>query len=388
MPRVQRPRRATPADTVRPTRAEINLGHLRHNLHTVRRFAAGRQVWGVLKADGYGHGAPAVARTLERAGIDGICVALLEEAVELREAGIRSPILVMGGNYGHGWGELLCHQLTPVIYDRGQVEALAREVRLYGLPPISVHLKLDTAMARLGVRPNELPAMLQFAEGLPQIRITGLMTHFANADTDDLASTHAQCDQFEACARVVREAGFELDVVHAANSAALMRLERARYDLVRPGIALFGVLPNASIQADLRPVMRVRTEIVALRELLPGDVAGYGSTWRAERVSRIATMPMGYADGLPRNLSNRGNVLVRGMRAPIVGTISMDMFMVDVTDVPGVAMRDEVVLLGHQQGPAGCGSIGADEIAEQAGTIAWEILTGISRRVPRFFREP
>lgn len=388
MSRVQRPRRATPADTVRPTRAEINLGHLRHNLRVIRRFVGNTHVWGVLKADGYGHGAPAVARTLERAGIDGICVALLEEAVELRDAGIRAPILVMGGNYGHGWGELLCRNLTPVIYDQGQIEALAREVRLYDLPPISVHLKVDTGMSRLGVRHDELPGMLEFLRSLPQIRLVGMMTHFANADSDDLGNTSVQCDLFESCVRQTREAGFNLEVVHAANSAALMRVPRAHYDLVRPGIALFGVSPNAKIAADLRPAMRVRSEIVALRELHTGDAAGYGSTWIAGRPSKIATVPMGYADGLPRNLSNRGRVLVRGAYAPIVGTISMDMFMVDVTELQGVSMRDEVVILGHQQGPLGAGFIGSDEIADRTDTISWEILTGISRRVPRFFREP
>jgi alanine racemase len=230
--------------------------------------------------------------------------------------------------------------------------------------------------------------MLEFIRSMPEVRLTGMMTHFANADADDLASTERQCELFEQCVVETRAAGFHPDVVHAANSAALMRVPRARYDLVRPGLALFGVSPRTDLATDLRPVMRVRSEIVALRTIQPGDGAGYCSTWSARRPSQLATVPMGYADGLPRSLSNRGRVLVRGASAPIVGNVSMDMIMIDVTDVPGASMRDEVVVLGSQQGPLGTDFIGADEIAQQADTISWEILTGISRRVPRFFREP
>ncbi|PIE05619.1 MAG: alanine racemase, partial [Sorangium cellulosum] len=387
MPRVQRPRRATPADAVRPTRAEVNLGNLRHNLRVVRRYAGATQVWGVLKADGYGHGAPAVARTLERAGVEGICVALLEEAVELRNAGIHTPILVMGGYYGNGWGELLAHDLTPVVYDESQVDALAREVRLYGQAPIGVHLKVDTGMSRLGVRHDALTPMLECIRGLSEIQLTGMMTHLSNADDDDLAYSNRQCDLFDQAVAQTRNAGLDPSFVHAANSAALMRLPRSRYELVRPGLALFGVCPRPGLETDLRPVMRVRSVVVAMREVQPGDAAGYGSSWIAKKTSRLATIPMGYADGLPRSLSNRGRVLIRGTSAPIVGNVSMDMITIDVTDVPGAGMRDEVVVLGPQQGPLGSDAIGADEIADHAGTIPWEILTGISRRVPRFFRE-
>ncbi|MCL2825057.1 MAG: alanine racemase [Polyangiaceae bacterium] len=387
-PRVQRPRRATPADALRPTRAEVNLGHLRHNLRVLRRFAGTSRLWGVLKADAYGHGAPAVARTLERAGVDGICVALLEEAVELRNAGIRAQILVMGGNYGHGWGELLESNLTPVIYSPDQLHALANEVRANGYSPVSVHLKIDTGMARLGVRPNTIEPMLDQIRNSPEVKLTGMMTHFANADGDDLESTENQRILFDQAVAKTRSAGFQLDVIHAANSAALIRVPLARYDLVRPGIALFGVSPRPGLISDLRPVMRVRSEIVALREVQSGDCAGYGSTWIAQRTSTVATVPIGYADGFPRILSNRGRMLVRGRSAPIVGAVSMDMTMIDVTDLEGASLRDEVVVLGTQQGPLGTDCIEADEIAAMAGTISWEVLTGISRRVPRFFREP
>ncbi|HEU4412015.1 MAG TPA: alanine racemase [Polyangiaceae bacterium] len=386
--RVFRPRRAAPAEAVRPTRAEINLGHLRHNLRALQRAAGPAAVYGVLKADAYGHGAPAVARTLERAGIGGFAVALLEEAIELREAGIRAPLLVMGGYYGRAWGELLRHRLTPVVFDPAQLDALAAEARFAGAAPASVHLKIDTGMGRLGARPHELAALVRAFARNPEVRLEGLMTHLACADDPSNEATRAQLARFGEVEAALAAAGLRPRVRHVANSAALLAGNAPGFEWVRPGVALFGVGPAAGLGAELRPVMRVRSEIVALRRLEAGEALGYGWSWRAERPSLIATLPLGYADGLPRCLSNQGALLVRGKRAPIVGAVSMDMVMLDVTEHPGVAVGDEAVALGAQRGPLGQGEIGAAEIAAQAGTIAWEVLTGISRRVPRFFREP
>jgi alanine racemase len=388
LPRVLRPRRAAPADAVRPTRAEINLGHLRHNLKIVKRAAETSRVFGVLKADAYGHGAPAVARTLERSGIDGFCVALLEEAVELREAGIRVPILVMGGYYGQAWGEVLARDVTPVIYDVAQAEGIAREVRLSKGAPASVHFKIDTGMGRLGCELGRAEEVLERIRHIPEVRVIGLMTHLACADDENIDSVRVQLDRFEEATRVARQTGMTPEVRHAANSAALFRCRESRLDWVRPGIALFGVAPRFGDPIDLRPAMSIRTEVVAVREMKKGEALGYGWTWRAKRASRVATIPMGYADGLSRHLSNRGEVLIAGKRAPIVGTVSMDLTMIDVTDHPGVAVRDEVVVLGPQQGPLGKDAITATEIASHTGSIAWDILTSVSRRVPRFYREP
>lgn len=391
VPRVLRPRRAAPADALRPTRAEVNLEALRHNLRVVRRHAGGARVWAVLKADAYGHGAPAVARTLERAQVDGFCVALVEEAVELREAGIVAPILVMGGHYEHAHEEVLTRGLTPVVHDLGQVAAFARLVRS-GMTdgPVDVHLKIDTGMARLGVRMNALPALAEQLADYPEVRIQGLMTHLACADAPTEAEMTEQMLRFDQATAILARKGVRPELRHAASSAAILRAH-ARLDVVRPGIALFGVSPRVSdepLTTELRSVMRVRSEVVALRAIDAGDPVGYGGTWRAARRSTIATLPLGYADGLSRRLSNRGHVLVRGKRAPVVGTVSMDMTMIDVTDVPGVTVRDEVVVLGAQDGPHGRDAIGADEIAGHADTIPWEVLTSVSRRVPRFYREP
>jgi alanine racemase len=388
LPRVLRPQRAVPSDAVRPTRAEVNLANLRHNLRVIQRIAGGSAVWAVLKADGYGHGAKAVARTLERAGANGICVALLEEGIELRQAGIQVPILITGGYYGRAAGELLRHDLTPVIHDPAQLETLADEVRYSGAEPLQVHLKVDTGMARLGVMPKEVPALATAFARFPELRLEGLMTHFAGVDAADTESVEHQLDLFDQALHTLRSHGLSPTIRHAANSAALLKSPRSWLDVVRPGIALFGVEPHGGACRELRPVMRVRTEIVAVREIPEGAAVGYGGTWRAARTSRIATIPMGYADGLSRTLSNRGELLVRGTRAPIVGAVSMDMAMLDVTEVADVRVGDECVALGSQKGPLGQDAISAEEIAAKLSTIPWEVLTDVSRRVPRFYREP
>lgn len=391
VPRVLRPRRAAPDDAVRPTRADVNLAALRHNLRVVRKHAAGACVWAVLKADAYGHGAPAVARTLERANVDGFCVALLEEAVELREAGIVAPILVMGGHYGNAHDEVIARALIPVVHDLGQVAAFARLVRAgetHG--PIDVHLKVDTGMARLGVTMQALPELAAGLGNWPEIRVCGLMTHLSCAEAPTTEQTAEQMTRFDEATAILARHGVHPTERHAANSAALL-CAQARLDAVRPGIALFGVAPcvdGRPLTTALKPAMRVRTEIIALRDVEAGSSVGYGATWTAPRASRIATLPMGYADGLSRRLGNRGHVLVRGRRVPIVGAVSMDMTMVDVTFIEGASMRDEVVVLGAQEGPLGRDTIGADEIALHADTIAWEVLTSVSRRVPRFYRDP
>ncbi len=388
LPRVLRPKRAVPSDAVRPTRAEVNLAALRHNLRVVQRAAPTSEVWAVLKADGYGHGAKAVARTLERAGAHGVCVALLEEGIELRDAGIRKPILVMGGYYGDAWGELLRHDLVPVLYDAAQVEAIADEVRFSASEPARVHLKIDTGMSRLGALPKNVAEVADAIARSPEIELDGLMTHFACADSGDEESLRGQLESFEAATTELAERGLRPRVRHAANSAALLSLPESHLEMVRPGLALFGIEPKTGLAPDLKPAMRVHTEIVALRDLEPGQSVGYGWTWTAKRPSKIATVPIGYADGLPRSLSNNGHLLVRGRRAPIVGTVSMDLTMVDATDVAGVTLRDECVMLGQQKGPLGEDEITAAELAQKLGTIPWEVLTSVMRRVPRFYREP
>ena len=393
--RVHHPRRALPTDVVRPTRAEVRLSALRHNLRQLKKVAGRTPIWGVLKADAYGLGSKAVARTLERAQIDGICVALVEEGIELRQAGIALPILVMGGYYGNALRELLEYRLIPVLSDTGQVEALARAVRFSEENQFGCHVKVDTGMARLGMRSPEWPRLIATLRDQPQLRIEGLMSHLANADVARTEVFEEPLLSFQRAHEAFLAGGLAPAGLHIANSAALLRDQRTHLDLVRPGLALFGVDPTppgferveVPGGVKLKLAMSILSKIVSLRTLERGETAGYGGTFVAPSRRTIATVPMGYADGLSRALSNRGATLVRGKRAPIVGNISMDMTMIDVTEIPGVTMGDEVVFLGTQTGPLGTETIVAEEIAAHAGTIPWEVLTNISRRVPRFYRE-
>jgi alanine racemase len=373
-----------PSDVVRPTRAEISLPNLRFNLQRLRQRSSAA-VWCVLKADAYGHGAKACARTLERAGAAGVCVALVEEGIELRNAGVTLPILVMGGHYGNAYGEMLEHHLTPVMYDPRQIEELAAELRYRGTQAASVHLKVDTGMARLGMLPSDLPAAAAALQRCPEVRFQGLMTHFASADTAP-ESVHEQLRSFEAATATLRSSGVAPRFRHAANTAAMLTTPESHLDMVRPGIGVFGVEPRTGLAPELRPVMRVVSTVISIRELQQGQTVGYGATWTAPRRSLIATVPIGYADGLTRSMSNRGNVLVRGKRAPVVGTVSMDMTTIDVTEIEGASVRDEVTVLGPQKGSCGEDCITAAELAAQQGTIPWEVLTNVSRRVPRFYR--
>ncbi|HYP88435.1 MAG TPA: alanine racemase, partial [Polyangiaceae bacterium] len=298
---------------------------------------------------------------------------------------------VMGGYYGSrldGLEEILAHELVPVVYDAGQIERIASVARAVGQGRVGVHVKIDTGMGRLGAPMAEVDAVFDALASHPEVRLDGLMTHFACADDGNPESINQQLDVFDQASAALRGLGIDPPLRHAANSAAILQSPRAHLDVVRPGIALFGVEPRVGICKELRPVMSVRTELVAVREIAAGQAVGYGATWKAERTSRIATIPMGYGDGLSRSLSNRGELLVRGKRVPIAGVVSMDMAMLDVTEIDDVRVGDECVVLGAQKGPLGQDTISAEEIAQRRGTIPWEVLTDISRRVPRFYREP
>ncbi|HHH10873.1 MAG TPA: alanine racemase, partial [Sorangium sp.] len=286
------------------------------------------------------------------------------------------------------------HRLTPVVYHRGQVQRLASAAAYLHAPPQAVHLKLDSGMGRLGAPPREVEALAQTIHHEPLLRLHALMTHLACADEPSFETTERQMALFTDARQALQQRGYGAPLAHAANSAALLRIPTTQLDLTRPGIALFGIHPCSSApsrsarRANLKPAMRVLSEVVALRDVPRGGAIGYGHRWRATRPSRIATLPMGYADGLSRALSGRGAVLIDGKRAPVVGAVSMDLTTVDVTDHPGVKLHDEVVILGEQRGRLGHDTIGADEIAQQCDTIAWECLTNISRRVPRYYRQP
>ncbi len=375
--RALRPRIQSADASLRPTRAEVHLDAIGHNLRVVRDAARGRKVLAVVKADAYGHGVVPVARRLQDEGVDGFGVALAEEGLELREAGIDRAILVLNGINGGAHRDIIAAGLTPVLYDIAEASAFES---VSGGRPIDVHLKVDTGMGRLGVPLAELGDFLKDLRAYPSIRIAGLMTHLSTADADaDYVAEQVEC--FARATGLVRRFGHEPTVLHAANSAALFRHPETHYDWVRPGLALYGYPGSDAIDAPLRPAMRWRTQVLRLRMLQPGESAGYGRSFRATRETRLATIPIGYGDGLLRSASNRGQVLIHGTRCPIVGNIAMDLTTVDVTALADVAIGDEVLLLGTQDGE----SLDARDLAEAARTIPYEVLTNVSRRVPRVY---
>jgi alanine racemase len=370
----------------RPTWAEIDLDALAANLRTIRaRVGRDIKVMAAVKANAYGHGAAECARRLEAEGTDWFGVALPEEGIELRTAGITKPILILGGFWAGQEAACLKNNLTPVVYRLDMLESLDRAARETGIKT-DAHVKIDTGMGRLGVR---FDAVRQFCGQLARfqnIRIDGLMTHLAAADDQDRNDfTDQQLARFSEAIDVFRERGFAPNHIHAANSAATFANPRALGNMVRPGGTLYGfrrdVLPPQLETPPLRPVMSLHSRIMLLKKVAKGEQLGYGCTFEAKRDSVIATIPIGYDDGYRRALSNKGRVIVGRKFAPVVGRVSMDLTLIDVTDAPGTALDDEVILLGSQNEL----SITAEDIAEIVGTISYEITCGISHRVTRIY---
>lgn len=370
------------SSSIRPTEARVNLAALASNYRRLREAVGhGVGVIAVVKADAYGHGAAPVARLLEGLGVRGFGVATVEEGLELRAAGVRAPVLILGAAFGRDHAEVVAHELTPLVGDPGDVDRFAAAAAAAGRVRFGIHVKVDTGMTRLGVTAAGFDAFLTRCARHPSIRVDGLATHFASADEPDPAATEEQLRLFIGCLDRARAMGADPQVIHAANSAAALRFPRTRFDMIRPGILLYGSVPPQVRDPGVRPVMSWHTRINALREVAAGTRVSYGGTLVLTRPSRIATIPVGYADGYPRALSNRAQVLVGGRRAPVVGRVCMDLSMIDVTDVPGVAVGDPVTLLGGD----GEQGIRSEELASWAGTISYEILCGISRRVPRVY---
>jgi alanine racemase len=331
-----------------------------------------------VKADAYGHGAVPVARAIERK-VWGFGVSLVEEGIELRRGGIEAPVVVLGSFYGWSHRDVIAYRLTPVVGDASDVEKFARAAEeLTPGKKVGVHVKVDTGMSRLGVRPEKLDELIA---ALSSVEVTGVCTHLGDADGEDAGPSDRQISEYEKARARLAAAGIRPLVSHAANSAATLRFTSARGDLVRPGLALYGynASPHAAF-AGLTPVMQLQSKIVALRSVEAGTRVSYGTHFTTTRHSVIATVPIGYADGYARRMTNRAQVLVGGKRCPVAGAITMDMLMVDVTDV-SCSVGDQVVLFGAQGGER----ITAEELARWGDTISWEVFTSISKRVPRVY---
>lgn len=378
------PDHLSPPPSLTPTIATIDVSALAHNLAQVRqRLSKNCDVLAVVKADAYGHGAVAVAHALAQMGVTRFGVATLQEGIQLREAGLHAPILVMGALLPEQCADLIIHRLTPIIHDADIVGHLARRVKS-DEKPYRVHIKIDTGMGRLGLSSEDVLPVLQSSVFQGTLYTEGLMTHLADADSADPAYTEAQIERFQWVIRQLEASGWSIPLIHAANSAAILCHTSAHFTLVRPGIMLYGyqTARHAGTPPDLKPVLSLTTKVVQLRMLPHGESVSYNRMFRASRPTRIAVLPIGYADGYTRLLSNRGAVLVRGCRAPIVGRVCMDMTMVDVTDIPGVRVGDEAVLIGQQ----GSQEISADDLARWAETIPYEVLCAIGPRITRIYR--
>ncbi len=374
----------------RPVWAEISLGALAHNLKAIQRhIGRRRKILAIVKGNAYGHGAVPVAKALEHAGADVFGVTCTSEGVELREAGIRCPIVILTGIWAGEEKRLTRYRLTPVVARIEQLRELDRAARA-GRRPIAFHLKVDTGMTRLGIAPAQTAEFARALGDCRHLRLEATLTHLATSEDFVSGQTEEQERVFARVLEDLRAAGVSPGIVHMANSAAIATRPSTWFDMVRPGAVLYGYhqhynpperLAEAEAALPLRPVASLRTRIVTIREVPAGTKVGYNARFVTARPSRIAVIAAGYADGLVRHLTNRGLVLVRGQRAPLVGTISMDLTMVDVTDLPRAELGDVVTIYGAD----GKTVLPASEVAHWAGTVSSDLLTALGHRVPRLY---
>lgn len=368
--------------------AEVNLGAIEHNYKQIRQHIPNHtEMMAIVKADGYGHGAKEVANFLQEQGVNRFAVAIVAEGEELRSSGITSPILVLGYTPRADIKALIENDLTQTVFSYEMAKTISDEAGRLG-KTVNIHLKVDTGMGRIGFlsSPKSIEEILMITR-LPHINLEGIFTHFSTADEEDTSYTKEQWSIFEGFLKELSEVGLELPIIHAANSAAIMCHEYTHLNLVRPGIILYGYYPSPYLEGkvlDLEPAMTLKTQVVHVKELPKGQYVGYGRKFYTHQKTKIATIPVGYADGYSRNLGNKGRVLIRGQYAPIIGNICMDQFMVDVTHIKGVSVEDEVVLFGKQQDAV----IPVEEIAQSLGTINYEIVCMIGKRVPRIYIKP
>ena len=367
-------------------RAEIDLDAVIFNMEAMKaKIDPETKITAVIKADAYGHGAVQIAHLLENDPcLWGFAVAAAEEGMELRNNGIRKPILLLSYAFSESWADMIDYDIRFAVFDyeaaagiSGLAVSLGKKAR--------IHIALDTGMSRIGFRDTDESAeIVKKIAALPGIEIEGLFTHFARADEPSIAPAERQLARYMAFSEKLETAGVDVPVHHVSNSAGIFRMRNANLSMVRAGITLYGFLPSDDVREEvqpLKPVMRLVSHISFVKELIPGAEISYGGTFKVEKPMRVATIPVGYADGYPRMLSNKGCVLIRGRRAPIVGRVCMDQFMVDVTEIPEAVRGDEAVLMGAQ----GEETITAEEIGALSGRFNYELVSDITRRVPRHF---
>lgn len=363
----------------RPTRILVDLDALSHNLRSIRAHA-GVPVMGIVKANAYGHGLVQVARHLQGQGVDQLGVAFVEEGIALRKAGIALPILVLGGIFGPQVAQFLQHDLEITVSSLDKLRQVEAAAEALGRKAV-IHLKIDTGMERIGVHSYSSTGFIEAAVASKWCVLKGIYSHLACADDPASPMTTQQLERFhDACAHFAR-IGAPMPIRHLANSGGVLHFPETWLDMVRPGIVLYGVLPDPASKPtiELRPALSLVSQVVYFKVVRAGSTVSYGATWTAPRNTRIVTIPIGYGDGFPRSLSSRGQALLRGHRLPIVGRICMDQFMLDLGPEGSAYNEDEVVLIGTQ----GNETIRAEQVAQLAGTIPYEILTGLNERIPR-----
>lgn len=368
-------------------RAEVNLDAIANNVREIRKnIKAGTKLIAVVKADGYGHGAVQVAKAALAAGADELAVAILEEGIELRNSGIEVPVIILGAAFPEHSAEIIKHDLYQSVFSLESAKALAAEAKAQG-KTAKIQIKLDTGMSRIGFQP-EAKDMEEIAEifALENVEVMSIFTHLSCADSSDKAYARMQNERFCSMLEELKKKGISLPPVHISNSAAIMDLPEYNYDAVRAGIILYGILPSDEVNKtalNLRQAMSIKARISHVKTLKPGECVSYGAHFRAARETIVATIPVGYADGHSRHLSNKGRVLVKGQYAPIIGNVCMDQFMIDVTDIAGVRVGDEAVLMGAQ----GDEMIYANDIGDLTGTIGYEVVCRVTKRVPRLYMQ-
>ena len=370
--------------SARPAWVEINLDQIAHNIGQFRQLVAPQtQIMAVVKADGYGHGAVMIGKTALSAGAESLAVAFVEEGIYLRQAGIDAPILLLGYTDPVQFATLIEYKLTPTVFDFPTAADFSKQALTAGVV-LPLHLKVDTGMGRVGLLPAEAAAVTEQIAALPAIKIEGFFTHLASAEDDDQAYTEEQLNKFNQVIETLKAKNISIPLIHAANSAAALKLPGAHYNLIRLGLALYGHYSAAALSKcdiTLKPALTFKSRVVMVKKLPPGSCISYGCTYKTSDAELIATVPVGYADGYSRLLSNKGEVLIRGVRAPVVGRVCMDHLMVDVTHIPGTQRGDEVILYGKQ----GAEEITIEEAAALIGTVNYELLCAVDKRVSRFY---
>lgn len=372
---------------LRTTWAEIDLNALENNIKEVLRVSKGKEVIGVIKADAYGHGAVNIYNTLLENGVSKFAVAVITEAIELRKSGLKAPIVILGYTAHDFYDEIIDFDIEQTIYSYDDAVKLSKAA-VKKNTKVKVHIAVDTGMSRIGFLTTEEEAVeVKKISDLPGIELEGMFTHFASADEKNKEFTFLQLKCFDDFDEYLRALGVSIKYKHVSNSAGVIDFPNLEYDGVRAGIMLYGYYPSRDVdktKVSLKPVMSFKSSIVHLKTLERGKSVSYGRVFTTERKSIIATLPIGYADGLPRVLTGKGKVIVNGVFAPIVGRICMDQCMIDVTDVPNVKLDDEVIFIGEDQFG---NRITADDIAEEIGTISYEIVCNVSKRVPRVYKK-